>query len=66
MELSVDEDGQITDYRIVKGISEGVDKEVLRAAKSLNFPFTPARQGNRRVPVKLIVQVNVEASTKRN
>ena len=54
----VDENGQVNNPEIVKGLGLGLDAEVLRVVNDLEF--RPGRQGRNHVPVLLYLPVKFE------
>lgn len=57
VQFVVETDGTLTDLKIVKGIGAGCDEEALRVM-GLIPRFIPAKQGDVRVPVKMIIPIN--------
>ena len=53
----VNEQGDITDIKIVKGLGSGLDEETIRAIKTLPR-FIPGRQNGRAVSVSYTVPLN--------
>jgi protein TonB len=53
-EFTVNEDGRISDIKILKSPSKGFDREVARVVK-LMPPFTPGMQQGRPVKVRFVL-----------
>lgn len=65
LELSVDETGNLKDYRIVSGFDKRVDEEVIRVIKTYGYPFTPGRQSDKPLPVRLIIPITIDPAKKK-
>lgn len=57
IEFVVEKDGSLSNHRIVKGIGLGCDEEALRALKTINIPWNPARNRGEVVRSKFVVPV---------
>jgi TonB family protein len=57
IEFVVEKDGSLSNHRIVKGIGVGCDEEALRALKTINIPWNPARNRGEVVRSKIVVPV---------
>lgn len=57
VQFIVEIDGSLSDIRVLKGIGAGCDEEALRVMR-LVPQFIPAKQGDVRVPVKMIIPIN--------
>lgn len=53
----VDESGRITQPRIVRGLGDGCDQEVLRVLHQTSGRWTPGRQGGQPVKVRLTLPI---------
>ncbi|MEO9869729.1 energy transducer TonB [Ekhidna sp.] len=56
VQFIVGKDGLLSDIHVVKGIGSGCDEEALRVM-NLVPKFIPAKQGDVRVPIKMIVPI---------
>lgn len=56
VQFVVEKDGSLTDLKVVKGIGAGCDEEALRAMK-LMPNFIPARQGDVRVRIQMVMPI---------
>ncbi|SRR6266568_5206023 len=54
--ISIDDHGNVTDARVVKGLGYGLDEEAVKIAKT--WKFKPATQGNKPVPLSLMAVVS--------
>ena len=53
----VDENGKVTDIKIARGVSRGIDREAMRVIGMLHT-FTPGSQSGRKVKVRYVVPIN--------
>jgi protein TonB len=53
----VDEKGKISDVKVVRSVSRGIDQESMRVIKLLP-KFSPGMQGGRPVKVKFIIPMD--------
>lgn len=58
IEFVVEKDGSLSNHRVAKGIGAGCDEEALRALKTINIPWNPARNKGVAVRSKLVVPIN--------
>jgi protein TonB len=59
VQFVVETDGVLSDLKIVKGIGAGCDEEALRVMRLIP-KFIPGKQGDVRVPVKMIIPINFQ------
>ncbi len=57
VQFVVEKDGSLTDLKVVKGIGAGCDEEAIRVMK-LVPNFIPAKQGDRRVRIQMVVPIH--------
>lgn len=57
VQFTVDTTGRMTDIKVIKGFNERADQEAVRALKTLNYPFTPGRQNNKPVSMKMVIPI---------
>ncbi|MFY0625351.1 MAG: energy transducer TonB [Reichenbachiella sp.] len=57
IQFIIDKEGNITEAKIVKGISNGCDQEALRVL-NLAPKWKPGKQGNQPVNVRMVVPIN--------
>lgn len=57
VQFIVEKDGSLRDLRVIKGIGASCDQEALRVM-GLIPKFKPGKQGDVRVPVKMIIPIN--------
>lgn len=53
----VDENGKVTDVKMLKGVSKGIDRESMRVISSLP-KFTPGKQSGRNVRVRFVIPLD--------
>ncbi len=58
IEFVVEKDGSLSNHRVARGIGAGCDEEALRALKTIDIPWNPARNKGVAVRSKLVVPVN--------
>jgi len=56
IQFVVEKDGSLSDLKVVKGIGAGCDEEALRVMK-LVPSFLPGKQGDVRVPVRMVIPI---------
>ena len=56
----VDEKGRVTDVKILRGVSAGLDREAIRVIRSLP-DFKPGMQSGRNVKVSYVVPIKFQA-----
>lgn len=61
LELTVNEAGEVTDARVVKGLGYGLDEAALAAAKK--YRFAPATQAGRPVAFKFVLAMRFLSAT---
>jgi protein TonB len=61
LELTVNETGEVTDARVVKGLGYGLDEAALAAAKK--YRFAPATQAGRPVAFKFVLAMRFLSGT---
>ena len=61
IEMVVDKDGSLTDFKVLKGIGAGCDEEALRVLKSAP-KWKPGKQRGRAVKVKMTVPMRFKLS----
>lgn len=57
VQFIVSKDGTLSDLKVIKGIGAGCDEEAIRVM-SLIPSFVPGKQGDVRVPVKMVIPIN--------
>lgn len=57
VEFTIDTTGQMRDIKVIKEFNERADQEAVRALKALNYPFTPGRQNNKPVIMRMVIPV---------
>lgn len=61
LEAVIDEQGDVTDAKVLKGLPMGLDRQAVEAVKT--WKFKPATQAGRPVPVYYIVTMNFRLTT---
>ncbi|MFK7954105.1 MAG: energy transducer TonB [Ekhidna sp.] len=59
LQFIVGKDGSLTGLKVIKGIGAGCDEEALRVMRMIPS-FIPGKQGDVRVPVKMVIPINFE------
>ncbi len=59
VQFIVNEDGQLSDFKVLKGIGYGCDEEAIRAIKS-SSPWIPGKQRGKPVKVRMVLPINFQ------
>jgi hypothetical protein len=65
IEVTIDRVGRMWDVKLIKGFNEAADNEAVRVLTTLNYPFTPAKQGEKPIESKLLIPILFDPAERR-
>ena len=59
VEFVVQQDGKLSDFKVIKGIGEGCDEEAVRVMELMNkeLPWRPGMQSGKNVKVRFVLPI---------
>lgn len=60
IQFVVQVDGSLKDMMVIKGVSDALDAEALRAFQALNLKWEPGRKDGKAVPVRMVMPISFQ------